>query len=95
MVNQDTIDEPEEDLMRDLSTGLSSSIKQQMLKTKSKSFWDTFSECSSTGGGGRASPPLQPFAPRESSSGMSEDAGMDSPSFPLFQNYQVRFPATL
>ncbi|KAJ4150219.1 hypothetical protein LMH87_010978 [Akanthomyces muscarius] len=88
MVNQDTIDEPEEDLMRDLSTGLSSSFKQQMLKTKSKSFWDTFSECSSTGGGGRASPPPQPFVPRESSSGMSEDAGMDSPSFPLFQSYQ-------
>ncbi|TQV98120.1 hypothetical protein IF1G_03863 [Cordyceps javanica] len=87
MVNQDTIDEPEEDLMRDLSTGLSSSLKQQTLKSKSKSFWDTFSECSSAGGGGRASPPPQPFMPRESSSGMSEDAAMDSPSFGLFHNY--------
>ncbi len=92
MINLDTIDEPEEDLMRDLSTGLSSGFKQQMLKSKSKSFWDTFSECSSTGGGGRASPPPQPFMPHESSSGMSEDAGMDSPSFPLFQSYPVRFP---
>ncbi|KAF1739540.1 hypothetical protein CRV24_001475 [Beauveria bassiana] len=89
MVNQDTIEEPEEDLMRDLSTGLSSTFKQQLLKSKSKSFWDTFSECSSTGGGGRASPPPQPFIPREPSSGMSEDAAMDSPSFPLFPNYQV------
>lgn len=88
MVNQDTIEEPEEDLMRDLSTGLSSTFKQQLLKSKSKSFWDTFSECSSTGGGGRASPPPQPFIPREPSSGMSEDAAMDSPSFPLFPNYQ-------
>ncbi|KAJ3472575.1 hypothetical protein NLG97_g10876 [Lecanicillium saksenae] len=87
MVNQDTIDEPEEDLMRDLSTGLSSSFKQQLLKSKSKSFWDTYSECSSTGGGGRASPPPPPFMPRESSSGMSEDAGMDSPSFGAFQNF--------
>ncbi|OAQ97244.1 hypothetical protein LLEC1_07060, partial [Akanthomyces lecanii] len=94
MINQDTIDEPEEDLMRDLSTGLSSSFKQQLLKTKSKSFWDTFSESSSTGGGGRASPPPQAFVPRESSSGMSEDAGMDSPSFPLFQNYQSQATAT-
>lgn len=93
MVNQDTIEEPEEDLMRDLSTGLSSSFKQQLLKSKSKSFWDTYSECSSTGGGGRASPPPAPFNPRESSSGMSEDAGMDSPSFGAFQNYQVCFPS--
>ncbi|KAM3450450.1 hypothetical protein MY3296_006119 [Beauveria thailandica] len=90
MVNQDTIEEPEEDMMRDLSTDLSSTSKQQLLKSKSKSFWDTFSECSSTGGGGRASPPQQPFVPRETSSGMSEDAVMDSPSFPLFLNYQVR-----
>ncbi|KAJ6787306.1 hypothetical protein PWT90_07621 [Aphanocladium album] len=88
MVNQDTIEDPEEDLMRDLSTGLSSSFKQQLLKSKSKSFWDTYSECSSTGGGGRASPPPPPFMPRESSSGMSEDAGLDSPSFGAFQNYQ-------
>lgn len=94
MVNQDTIDEPEEDLMRDLSTGVASSFKQQMLKSKSKSFWDTYSECSSTGGGGRASPPPQTFMPRESSSGMSEDAAMDSPSFAMFQNYQQQLQAT-
>ncbi|KAM3505212.1 hypothetical protein MY11210_008053 [Beauveria gryllotalpidicola] len=94
MVNQDTIEEPEEDLMRDLSTGLSSTFKQQLLKSKSKSFWDTFSECSSTGGGGRASPPPQSFIPREPSLGMSEDAAMDSPSFPLFPNYQQLSQAT-
>lgn len=81
--------------MRDLSTGLSSSFKQQMLKNKSKSFWDAYSECSSTGGGGRASPPPPPFMPRGSSSGISDDTGMDSPSFGAFPSYQVRFSSTI
>ncbi len=70
--------------MGDLSMGLSSSFKQQAFKnSKGKSFWDTFSECSSVGGA-RTSPPPPAFPPtfmpRGSSSGISEDAGMDSPS---------------
>lgn len=58
---------------------LSGSFKQQAMKnSKGPKFWDTFSESSSIGT--RTTPPPAPFMPRGSSSGMSEDVNMDSPS---------------
>lgn len=66
-----------DDPMGDLSAGLGSSFKQQAMKnSKGKQFWDTFSESS----GARTPPPGSTFLPRGSSSGMSEDNNMDSPS---------------
>ncbi|PFH59662.1 hypothetical protein XA68_12040 [Ophiocordyceps unilateralis] len=81
LTNQDPADDiPEDDMMGDLATGLSSSFKQHALKnSKGKSFWDTFSESSSMGGA-RTTPPPTAFLPRGSSSGVSEDTAMDSPS---------------
>lgn len=73
-------DVPEEDIMGDISMGLSSSFKQHAIKnSKGKTFWETFSESSSTGGA-RTTPPPAAFLPRGSSSGISEDVAMDSPS---------------
>ncbi|KAF5703570.1 hypothetical protein FGLOB1_9008 [Fusarium globosum] len=73
-------DVPEDDIMGDISLGLSSSFKQHAIKnSKGKTFWDTFSESSSTGGA-RTTPPPAAFLPRGSSSGISEDVAMDSPS---------------
>lgn len=73
-------DVPEDDIMGDISMGLSSSFKQHAIKnSKGKTFWDTFSESSSTGGA-RTTPPPAAFLPRGSSSGISEDVAMDSPS---------------
>lgn len=70
----------EDDMMGDLGVGLSSTFKQQAVKnSKGKAFWDTFSECSSVGGG-RGSPPPAAMLPRGSESGISEDNAMDSPS---------------
>ncbi|KAI5467766.1 hypothetical protein BGZ63DRAFT_346328 [Mariannaea sp. PMI_226] len=70
----------DDDMMGDLSLGLSSSFKQQVIKnSKGKTFWDTFSESSSIGGA-RTTPPPTAFLPRGSSSGVSEDVAMDSPS---------------
>lgn len=58
---------------------LSSNFKQQAMKnSKGAKFWDTFSESSSIGA--RTTPPPASFMPRGSSSGMSEDVNMDSPS---------------
>lgn len=75
---QEVLEEiPADDPMGDLSAGLGSSFKQQVMKnSKGKQFWDTFSESS----GARTPPPGATFLPRGSSSGMSEDTNMDSPS---------------
>lgn len=73
-------DVPEDDMMGDMAMGLSGSFKQQAFKnSKGKSFWETFSESSSTGGA-RTTPPPVALLPRGSSSGISEDVMMDSPS---------------
>lgn len=67
---------PADDAMAELGAGLSSSFKQHAMKnSKGKQFWDTFSDSS----GARTPPPASSFLPRGSSSGMSEDANMDSP----------------
>lgn len=75
---QEVLEEiPADDPMSDLSAGLGSSFKQQAMKnSKGKQFWDTFSESS----GARTPPPGATFLPRGSSSGISEDTNMDSPS---------------
>ncbi|PNY29832.1 Uncharacterized protein TCAP_00257 [Tolypocladium capitatum] len=80
MRNLDSADDiPEEDMMCDLASGLPGSFKQQVMKnSKGKTFWDTFSESSSMGGARTTPPPA--CLPRGSSSGVSEDAAMDSPS---------------
>ncbi|KAH9907406.1 hypothetical protein F4778DRAFT_537005 [Xylariomycetidae sp. FL2044] len=80
---QDTVQEspddiPTDDMMTDGT--LSSSFKQHAMKnSKGKNFWETFSEASS-GAGTRVTPPPPAFMPRGSSSGISEDVNMDSPS---------------
>jgi len=72
---------PEDDIMADISGGLSSSFKQHAMRnSKGKEFWETFKDESH-----RTPPP--PFLPRGSSSGISEDISLDSPSLstpPLF-----------
>ncbi|KAI0408376.1 hypothetical protein F4802DRAFT_409837 [Xylaria palmicola] len=71
-------DIPDDDLMSD--SALSSSFKQQAMKnSKGKNFWDTFSETGSITGT-RTTPPPPVLMPRGSSSGISEDVNMDSPS---------------
>lgn len=68
----------EDDMMTD--SGLSSSFKKQaFMNSRGKNFWDTFSETSSVNGT-RVTPPPPAFLPRGSSSGISEDVNMDSPS---------------
>ena len=68
---------PVDDAMAELGAGLSSSFKQHAMKnSKGKQFWDTFSDSS----GARTPPPASSLLPRGSSSGMSEDTNMDSPS---------------
>ena len=81
LTQQESLDDvPEDDMMGDLTMGLSSSFKQHAMKnSKGKTFWDTFSESSSTGGV-RTTPPPATMLPRGSSSGLSEDVAMDSPS---------------
>ncbi|KAK2590558.1 hypothetical protein QQS21_011760 [Conoideocrella luteorostrata] len=75
----DDIQEEDISMMGDLASGLSGSFKQQAVKnSKGKPFWDTFSESSSIVGV-RTTPPPPAFRPRGSSSGVSEDAGMESP----------------
>ncbi|GAP91236.2 hypothetical protein SAMD00023353_5800750 [Rosellinia necatrix] len=76
---QDLFDDiPDDDLMSD--SVLSGSFKQQAMKnSKGKNFWDTFSETGSINGT-RITPPPPVILPRGSSSGMSEDINMDSPS---------------
>lgn len=83
LTQQDSLDDVADDeLMGDITMGLSNSFKQHAMKNskgKGKTFWDTFSESSSTGGA-RTTPPPAAFLPRGSSSGVSEDLAMDSPS---------------
>ncbi|KAI1826736.1 hypothetical protein F4861DRAFT_43548 [Xylaria intraflava] len=76
---QEAFDEiPDDDLMSD--SILSSSFKQQVIKNyKGKNFWDAFSETGSINGT-RVTPPPPLMLPRGSSSGISEDVNMDSPS---------------
>ncbi|KAI1758176.1 hypothetical protein F4782DRAFT_476894 [Xylaria castorea] len=76
---QEPFDEiPDDDLTSD--SALSSSFKQQAMKnSKGKNFWDTFSETGSISGM-RVTPPPPVILPRGSSSGISEDINMDSPS---------------
>ncbi|KAL7935399.1 hypothetical protein V8C35DRAFT_271835 [Trichoderma chlorosporum] len=87
--NQEALDDiPVDDSMGELGVSLSSSFKQQVMKnSKGKQFWDTFSESS----GARTPPPPPAFLPRGSSSGMSEDANMGSPSLAsaAFHNGQL------
>ncbi|KAI5866188.1 hypothetical protein GGS23DRAFT_373711 [Durotheca rogersii] len=73
---QESLDDiPEDDMMTDSSA--SNNFKQQAVKnSKGKNFWETFSETSSA----RVTPPPPSIMPRGSSSGMSEDVNMDSPS---------------
>lgn len=82
LTNHESADDgPDDDVMGDLASGLSSSFKQHALKNyKGRSFWDTFSESSGSMGGARTTPPPAAFLPRGSSSGVSDDAAMDSPS---------------
>ncbi|KAG6012081.1 hypothetical protein E4U54_007739 [Claviceps lovelessii] len=65
-------------MMSDLSAGTSSNSKQHAIKNP-KAFLDTFSESSSTTGGARTTTPPPALLPLGSSSGVSEDAVMDSP----------------
>ncbi|KAI1141625.1 hypothetical protein F5Y05DRAFT_373269 [Hypoxylon sp. FL0543] len=76
---QESLDDiQEDDMMTD--SALSSSFKQQAIRnSKYKLFWEAFSETSSIAGN-RVTPPPSSFMPRGSSSGMSEDVNMDSPS---------------
>ncbi|TVY80273.1 hypothetical protein LSUE1_G005897 [Lachnellula suecica] len=69
---------PEDDIMTDISAGLSSSFKQHAMRnSKGKDFWETFTDEKNR------TPPPQ-FLPRGSSSGMSEDLCLDSPTHPIF-----------
>ncbi|PWI69020.1 hypothetical protein PCL_01405 [Purpureocillium lilacinum] len=70
MANIDA-DIPEEDMGEAIGAFKHHAIR----KSKGKNFWDAFSESSS-----RTTPPPPSFLPRGSSSGVSEDAAMDSPS---------------
>lgn len=87
--NQEPLEDiPADDSMGELGASLSSSFKQHAMKNyKGKQFWDTFSESS----GARTPPPASAFLPRGSSSGMSEDTNMDSPSLSsaAFHNGQL------
>ncbi|KHN99159.1 uncharacterized protein MAM_02857 [Metarhizium album ARSEF 1941] len=81
LTNNDPVDDQEDDvnMLSDLASGISSSFKQQAIRnSKGKQFWDTFSESSSMCGT-RTTPPPSGLLPRGSSSGMSEDNGLDSP----------------
>ncbi|KAI1263209.1 hypothetical protein F5Y18DRAFT_395001 [Xylariaceae sp. FL1019] len=67
--------DPLEDMPDDLTE-----FKQQAVKnSKGTKFWDTFSETGSINGT-RITPPPAGLMPRGSSSGISEDINMDSPS---------------
>ncbi|KAH6679099.1 hypothetical protein B0J14DRAFT_580004 [Halenospora varia] len=69
---------PEDDIMADISSGLSSSFKQHAMRnSKGKEFWDTFTDEKSR------TPPPPNFLPRGSSSGMSDDILLDSPTPPI------------
>ncbi|KAK2002315.1 hypothetical protein LX36DRAFT_652371 [Colletotrichum falcatum] len=76
------LDDIPESMITESALNLSGSFKQQALKnSKGTKFWDTFSESSSIGGTRTTPPPPNGGGlPRGSSSGMSEDMCMDSPS---------------
>ncbi|KAL2147316.1 hypothetical protein VTI28DRAFT_10306 [Corynascus sepedonium] len=82
----DSLEEIADDMMMMDPTlnplGVTGTLKQQALRNaKSKAFWDTFSETSSTGATQRVTPPPPSLGPRAPSSGMSlEDISMGSPS---------------
>ncbi|KAK8034537.1 hypothetical protein PG993_009532 [Apiospora rasikravindrae] len=79
-LHAENLDDVAEDEMMMGESGLSSSFKQQATRnSKGKLFWDTFSETGSVAGN-RVTPPPPAFLPRGSSSGISEDINMDSPS---------------
>ncbi|OTA05088.1 hypothetical protein A9Z42_0057140 [Trichoderma parareesei] len=81
---------PVDDAMAELGAGLSSSFKQHAMKnSKGKQFWDTFSDSS----GARTPPPASSLLPRGSSSGMSEDTNMDSPSQSAAAFYNGQLPS--
>ena len=66
---------PEDDVMTDISAGLSSSFKAHAMRnSKGKDFWDAFKDDSIH------TPPPPAFVPRGSSSGISEEISLDSPS---------------
>jgi hypothetical protein len=92
--NQDPLNDiPEDDMMGELANGLSSSFKQQVMKnSKGKNFWDNFSDSGSIGGS-RTTPPPSAFLPRGSSSGVSEDVAMDSPSLAGPSGFPVGIPS--
>lgn len=73
--NQDPLEGiPEDDMMADVTSGLSGSFKQHAMRnSKGKEFWDNFSDDNN-----RTPPPA--FLPRGSSSGISEDTSIDSQS---------------
>lgn len=75
-ITQDSLEGiPEDDIMSDVTSGLSSSFKQHAMRnSKGREFWDTFTDEKS-----RTPPPV--FLPRGSSSGISEDILLDSPAF--------------
>ncbi|KAM3079574.1 hypothetical protein ACMFMG_005989 [Clarireedia jacksonii] len=65
---------PEDDMMVDTTSSISSSFKQQVIRnSKGKEFWESFTDENSR------TPPPPAFLPRGSSSGISEDISLDSP----------------
>lgn len=71
-------DVPEMDMEAD--SGLSNTLKYQAIRnSRGRNLWEALSETSSLAGN-RVTPPPPAFLPRGSSSGISEDINMDSPS---------------
>lgn len=85
-------DIPEDDIMAEYSDNqLSSSFKQHALRnSKGKEFWDAFSDEA------HRTPPPQSFPQRRSTSGVSDEMRLDSPSVstpPMPSNASYAFPA--
>ena len=80
-LNDDLNDIPEDDMMADLANGLSGSFKPQPLlkSARGRAPWDNYSETGSIGGA-ESTPPPGAFLPRGSSSGISDDNGVESPA---------------
>ena len=79
---------PEDDIMADISTGLSSSFKQHAMRnSKGKEFWETFTDDK------HHTPPPPNFLPRGSSSGMSDDVLLDSPTPPIPSEHRHSSPS--
>lgn len=78
---------PEDDIM-DISATLSSSFKQHaMQNSKGKNFWNKFTDEKNR------TPPPPNFLPRGSSSGMSDDLLLDSPTPPLLLEHRHSSPS--